>query len=91
MGKNETGGPFVTKEPPAHLNWDMWLGQAPLVPYCSERCHHNFRWWFAYAGGQMTDWGAHFLDIAQWGLDMDDSGPVEIDSKATFPEVKNWL
>ena len=89
MGKNETGGPFVTKEPPAHLNWDMWLGQAPLVPYCAERCHHNFRWWFDYAGGQMTDWGAHFLDIAQWGLGMDDSGPVEIDSQATFPEIEN--
>ncbi|MGM0487076.1 MAG: hypothetical protein ACQESR_09985 [Planctomycetota bacterium] len=48
-----------------HLNWDLWLGQAPLVDYCPQRCHKTFRWWQEYSGGQMTDWGAHHLDIAQ--------------------------
>ena len=89
MGKNETGGPFANQPTPAHLNWDMWLGQAPLVPYCPQRCHRTFRWWHEYSGGQMTDWGCHFVDVAQWGMGMDDSGPLEIDGKASFPTVEN--
>ena len=89
MGKNETGGPFQNKQPPAHLNWDMWLGQTPVVPYCPQRCHETFRWWYEYSGGQMTDWGGHFIDIAQWALGMDNSGPLEIDGKATFPSIEN--
>jgi len=89
MGKNETGGPFQNQQPPTHLNWDRWLGQAPLAPYCPDRCHFTFRWWYDYSGGQMTDWGAHFLDIPQWALDMDASGPLDIDGQATFPNVAN--
>jgi len=67
------------------LNWDMWLGPAPLRPYnsvLSPRGINNFfpnwRNYREYSGGMMTDWGAHHFDIAQWGLGMDDSGPVEI-------------
>jgi predicted dehydrogenase len=89
MAKNATGGPFQDQPPPAHLNWDMWLGQTPLVPYCPERCHFTFRWWYDYSGGMMTDWGAHFLDVPQWALGMDTSGPLEIDGQATFPTVAN--
>jgi len=89
LGKNKTGGPFATQDPPAHLNWDMWLGQTPLVPYCPQRCHNLFRWWYEYSGGQMTDWGAHHIDIAQWGMGADDTGPVEIDGQAKFPDVPN--
>ncbi len=89
MAKNATGGPFQDQPPPAHLNWDMWLGQTPLVPYCPERCHFTFRWWHDYSGGMMTDWGAHFLDVPQWALGMDASGPLEIDGQATFPTVAN--
>ena len=65
-------------EPPAELNYDMWLGPAPFRPYNKNRVHYLFRFFWDYAGGQMTNWGAHHLDIAQWGLGMDDSGPVEI-------------
>lgn len=76
------------------LNWDLWLGPAPLRPYNSvlspRGVHNHFPNWRnyrEYSGGMMTDWGAHHFDIAQWGLGMDDSGPVEIippaDPKAT--------
>jgi predicted dehydrogenase len=67
------------------LDWDRWLGPAPKRPYSavlSPRGVHNhfpdWRQYREYSGGMMTDWGAHHFDIAQWGLDMDHSGPVEI-------------
>lgn len=86
LGKNETGGPFQHRQPPSNLNWDMWQGQTPDMPYFEERCHYTFRWWYEYSGGQMTDWGAHHLDIAQWGIN---SLPVEIESTAKFPTVQD--
>lgn len=89
LGKNEQGGPFSQATPPAGFNWDLWQGQTPDVPYIKERSHYTFRWWYEYSGGQMTDWGAHHLDIAQWGLGMDDSGPTSIDGQAQFPTVKD--
>ena len=52
----------------------MWLGQAPLVDYIKERCHYQFRWWYEYSGGKMTDWGAHHVDIAQWAMQQDGVG-----------------
>ncbi len=67
------------------LDWDLWLGQAPKRGYnsvLSPRGVHkhfpNWRLYREYSGGMMTDWGAHHFDIAQWGLGMDESGPVEI-------------
>ncbi len=84
LGKNKTGGPFMRRPVPGHLNWDLWQGQTPDVPYIEERCHYTFRWWYEYSGGQMTDWGAHHVDIAQWGIN---SNPVEIDGKAKMPDV----
>jgi len=89
VGKNPTGGPFPSEAAPPHLNWDLWLGQAPLVPYTKERCHFTFRWWYEYAGGKMADIGAHELDQAQWGMGMQHSGPVEIEATATYPDVAN--
>lgn len=76
------------------LDWDTWLGPAPVRAYNSvlspRGVHEHFPNWRSYreySGGMMTDWGAHHFDIAQWGLGMDDSGPVEIippeDPKAT--------
>ena len=86
LDKHPTGGPFKTQPVPKHLNWDFWQGQTPDVPYIPERCHYTFRWWLEYSGGKMTDWGAHHLDIAQWGIN---SLPVEVDGRAKFPSVKN--
>lgn len=89
MGKNTVGGPFEVRPVPKHFNWDLWQGQTPDVPYIPERSHYTFRWWYEYAGGEMTDTGAHHLDIAQWGIGMQDSGPVEIVGTAKFPKVEN--
>jgi predicted dehydrogenase len=61
--------------------FDFYLGQAPKVPYNGHNAHWNFRWWYAFSGGQMTDWGAHHNDIAQWGNGTDRSGPVYVDGK----------
>jgi len=76
-----TGGPFEKVDPPANLAWDMWLGQAPKVPYMERRCHYEFRWWYEYSGGKFTDWGAHHIDIALWAAKLSEqgTGPVEID------------
>ncbi len=89
LGKNVTGGPFAPDSVPSHLNWNLWQGQTPDTPYIPERCHYTFRWWQEYSGGQMTDWGAHHVDIALWGIGRDLSGPVEISGKARYPEVTN--
>jgi len=79
IGDNPRGGPFETRPVPEGLNWDFWLGQTPRVDYIPERCHYEFRWWYEYSGGKMTDWGAHHNDIAQWGLGMDHSGPTAVE------------
>ena len=70
---------------PAELDWELWQGPAPtrpfnaiLAPPISFDGFPAWRNYYDYSGGGMTDWGAHHFDIAQWGLGMDDSGPVEI-------------
>jgi predicted dehydrogenase len=86
IGGGPTGGPFPKEKPPAELNWDMWLGQAPKVDYIKQRCHSEFRWWYEYSGGKLTDWGAHHVDIGQWAIGMDNSGPTAIEvEKGTLP------
>jgi len=89
IGAGPRGGPFKEEDPPPHLNWDMWLGQTPKVPYIKERCHYQFRWWLEYSGGKLTDWGAHHVDIAQWGIGAEDTGPIEIEGEGVFDERKN--
>jgi myo-inositol 2-dehydrogenase / D-chiro-inositol 1-dehydrogenase len=89
LGKNRTGGPFETAPVPQHFNWDRWLGQAPFVPYTPERSHYTFRFWYDYAGGEMTDTGAHHVDIAQWAIGRQFTGPVEIIPEVKLPSVTN--
>ncbi len=69
---------------PEEFDYDMWLGPAPQAPYNAARVAGDYggpsgwRRWKDYAGGGMTDWGAHHFDIVQWALDMDHSGPVSV-------------
>ncbi len=86
--KNKPFGPFETGKPPAELNWDLWLGQAPKVEFCKERISWNFRWWFEYSGGQVTDWGVHHTDIAFWALAGADGQAVAAEGTGKFMGVE---
>ena len=88
IGDNPIGGPFKEVPVPEGLDWDFWKGPTPDVPYVKERCHYEFRWWYDYSGGKLTDWGAHHNDIAQWGLGMDGSGPVSVTATGVEPSHK---
>jgi predicted dehydrogenase len=91
IGGAPTSGLLKKVDVPSTLNWDMWLGQAPRVDYIKNvrskgqvesRCHYEFRWWYEYSGGKLTDWGAHHVDIAQWAITGDEmahSGPSKIE------------
>jgi predicted dehydrogenase len=79
------GGHYIGNPPvapvPEGLDWDMWLGPAPKVPYRRGVVHWNWRWVMEYSGGQLTDWAGHHIDIAHWGLGLDSSGPVTVEGK----------
>lgn len=89
---------------PADLNWDLWLGSLPmpihfnnqlnppisLDPPKDEEIWGAWRWYTEMGGGFTTDWGAHMFDIAQWGLGMDKSGPVEISPIGDGSEFIQW-
>jgi myo-inositol 2-dehydrogenase/D-chiro-inositol 1-dehydrogenase len=78
---------------PENLNYDLWLGPAEKAPYTQDRVHpqdgYSRPGWLQtepYCHGMITGWGAHMLDIAQWGNGTEDSGLVEIEAKGEFPE-----
>lgn len=81
------GDPRIT-DPPKHLNYNFWLGPAPLKAYMRAR-HH--RWWRGhadYGGGVLMDFIGHHNDIAHWALDLDESGPTSVEAVDwTFPET----
>ncbi len=79
-GGHKAGNPDPQPVPEG-VDWDMWLGPAPKVPYRGV-LHWNWRWILAYSGGQLTDWAGHHIDIAQWGLGMERTGPVKVEGKA---------
>jgi predicted dehydrogenase len=79
------GNHFAKIPVPDGFNYEFWLGQAPQATYFKERCHANFRWWWDYAGGPVTDWGAHHYDIARWAMGLD--GPTEIEAKVLTPPL----
>ncbi len=97
IGGAPGGGPFEATAPPPELDWNMWLGPAPEALYMEER-RKMFRWFFEYSGGKMTDWGAHHIDIAQWALGNDTTGPVSATGTGKFPptvpedfDFNRWL
>ena len=87
IGTNPVGGPFQVRPALEGLDWNFWLGPTAQVEYVPQRCHYEFRWWYEYSGGKMTDWGAHHNDIAQWALGMDESGPVSITGTGAAPST----
>jgi predicted dehydrogenase len=79
------GGPFKSAPVPGTLDWDMYQGQAPVHAYYPQRTHKTFRWFYEYAGGIITDWGNHIMDVAHWGMGCEASGPVSIEARGQFP------
>jgi len=75
---------------PEGFDYDMWLGQAPYEPYTPKRCHGTFRWIYDYSGGQLTDLGAHFNDLAQCANDTELTGPLEYEGWSEFPKEGLW-
>jgi predicted dehydrogenase len=86
IGGAPIGGPFPTTSAPEGLDWNMWVGPAQSADYSLER-RKEFRWYYDYSGGKMTDWGAHHIDIAQWALGHDHTGPVKVGGKCQFPPL----
>ena len=83
-----SSGLYPVKPVPEGLDWDFWLGPAPWRPYCDfgrDRCHYQWRWIMDFSGGQLTDWAGHHIDIAHWGLDLERTGPVEIEGRGVYP------
>ncbi|MDR1957563.1 MAG: Gfo/Idh/MocA family oxidoreductase [Planctomycetaceae bacterium] len=78
IGPGDVGGPFKKTTPPDCLDFNLWLGQCPVVEYIPERVRYQYRWWYEYSGGKFTDWGAHHIDFVHWALDetKEGSGPI---------------
>jgi predicted dehydrogenase len=81
---NFKGPAIPDSTPPPELDYQTWLGPAPDRSYNEKRVHYLFRFFWDYSGGQMTNFGAHHLDIAQWALGRDESGPTSIEATAQF-------
>ena len=75
---------------PEGFDYDFWLGPAPEAPYCTQRCHWNYRWILDYSGGILTDWGAHHIDIANWGMGTEYTGPCEVEGAGFYPSDGLW-
>jgi predicted dehydrogenase len=82
-GNKPIGTPPI-QEVPKELDWEMWLGPAPAVPYRGIS-HWDWRWIMDYSGGQLTDWAGHHIDIAHWGLGYDRTGPASVEGTGVYP------
>ena len=98
IGGAPSSGSIPAVAVPKGLDWDRWLGPAPKVAYRHKEtgdkkgrgntnCHYEFRWWYEYSGGKLTDWGAHHVDICNWALNLNGQtdGPQTISGKAKHP------
>jgi len=95
----DPSGPEAAEMPiPSNLNYDAWLGTTPEAYYTEIRVHPQASFedrpgWLRmeqFGAGMITGWGAHHVDIAHWGMDMEHSGPVEIWGTAEFPKSGLW-
>jgi predicted dehydrogenase len=84
MWENPVKEPTPPVAPPPNLDWDRWLGPAPRVDYHPDRVHFNFRWCRDYAGGYLTDWGAHMLNVVTFAMDIDQKGPQTVQASGTL-------
>lgn len=88
LGKSKINANKPITPPPAELDYEFWLGPAPARPHRDfgrgGTVHWNWRWMMDYSGGQLTDWAGHHIDIAQWAMGFEKSGPVAIEGKGTF-------
>lgn len=99
IGGAPTSPEIPIADVPKNLNWDRWLGPAPKTDYrvflegegrrrkYNSNCHYEFRWWYEYSGGKLTDWGAHHVDIASWALQLNGQtdGPASMGGVAEHP------
>jgi predicted dehydrogenase len=84
MWANPVEEPTPPETPPKDLDWDRWLGPAPSVPYHPKRAHYSFRWARDYAGGYMTDWGVHMLNVVTFAMDIDQKGPSLVEASGRY-------
>jgi predicted dehydrogenase len=78
--------PVPDADPPAGVDYDLWLGPARQRPFNRNRFHFSFRWYWDYSGGLMTDWGAHMIDIANWAMGIKaPSSAVSVGGKFGYP------
>ncbi len=82
--------PVPDSEPPAELDYDLWLGPLRWRPYNAHCCHGNFRWMMDSGGGQIRDRGAHVMSCAMWWMGADGTGPVTVEATGTAPDKGTW-
>ena len=89
IGGAPTSPEIPLAKPARHFDWNQWVGPVAMTDYrylagarnemkSWSRTHYEFRWWYEYSGGKLTDWGAHHVDIATWGMGKTDTGPVSL-------------
>ena len=69
-GRPNPGKRVAEGTPPAHVDYDLWLGPAPYRPFHPSHFHFNWRYWFDFGGGVMADFGCHYMDLPHWALDL---------------------
>lgn len=77
--------PPANTDPPEGLDFDFWLGHTPVVSYNPKRCHFWWRFHSNYGGGEVTDRGAHVIDLAHYVLGLDNTGPLRVEAEGTPP------
>ncbi len=97
LGGDPSGPEFVEMPVPENLNFDMWMGSTPEVPYTEQGVHPQEGYgrpgWLRnrkYGAGMITGWGQHHFDIAAWGMDTEHIGPISVEAVAQFPKSGIW-